>query len=759
MRKADSVAESASVLVKRTMREIRGELANLSTELNLAGSASDREKVYGEIRRRMALLSRRMNKLMEAQNELAARSAAASASKMTGLEVKYSPKRAEAITELVTPAQGENLAAVFTDRMGRNLINSLREATVGMLREQAVAGGSMKDMARDLAARWSQAAKVDDPRFTDASGRTWDTRTYIQMNVRTNTMRVYNDCLLDDVAREVGTDLMRISSGGDPDCDCAAWEGVIISVSGQTKGLPTYEDARNAGCFHPNCTHTLEYVDEVADKKEIELQKAHPVQEGLADDPDAQDERKYEIDQARYMRDNPGMTQEEARIAVDRDNLAASIQSGLVRDDAREIVAKMTDAQVTALCPDGNPPRFEPVKRVRGGTRKEPKYEPERWNRGRRGGVVHVARDADDQRLLEVCGADRVTAPQPPAPTRKPMPPERKPVSKESLMRLAIRSVKDIQAKDFDLKEDELGVAEEAISALNRHLADLGLKRFTKIEFHRNVDWNASVRFGAIKFNIDRLKDAKTRWDKERKDAESRGGRTELVLGERENAIDTIVVHELGHWAQMANNRYKEIGDEYKRAKRNTGKLPSVYAKTNEMEFFAECFTQYHVDRSKLTESQRRMVELVKEGIPAKRLQESARLIERTGKSDGETISLPPISRETAEAIRKVSGVAPTSLTPTVGGDEIRHTFNRHGKHVDGLTKGETQKNQVPITADDIARIGTIINEYDSLSAGSFNETENAPSVKFQKKMEDGTVNTVFVVADSLTYKTMWKKK
>lgn len=400
MRKADSVAESASVLVKRTMREIRGELANLSTELNLAGSASDREKVYDEIRRRMALLSRRMNKLMEAQNELAARSAAASASKMTGLEVKYSPKRAEAITELVTPAQGENLAAVFTDRMGRNLINSLREATVGMLREQAVAGGSMKDMARDLAARWSQAAKVDDPRFTDASGRTWDTRTYIQMNVRTNTMRVYNDCLLDDVAREVGTDLMRISSGGDPDCDCAAWEGVIISVSGQTKGLPTYEDARNAGCFHPNCTHTLEYVDEVADKKEIELQKAHPVQEGLADDPDAQDERKYEIDQARYMRDNPGMTQEEARIAVDRDNLAASIQSGLVRDDAREIVAKMTDAQVTALCPDGNPPAFEPTKRA---TRADPHAADEKWNHGSRGGTVHIGRDADLAHILGIC--------------------------------------------------------------------------------------------------------------------------------------------------------------------------------------------------------------------------------------------------------------------------------------------------------------------------------------------------------------------
>lgn len=410
-RKADSVANSASVLVRQALREIRGELANLSSELNLAGNAQDREKVYAGIRRRMALLSRRMNTLMASQNERAAKSAVESAASMTGLEVKYSPSRAKAICELVTPAQGENIAAVFTDRMGRALINSLREATVGMLREQAVAGGSMKDMARDLAARWAQAAKDEDPKFTDSAGRVWDTKTYIQMNVRTNTMRVYNDVLADTVARETGGDLMRISTGGDPDCDCcAAWEGCIVSLAGKTKGLPTYEDARSGGCFHPNCTHTLEYVDETVDADEIALQKAHPVDTENASDSDAQDERKYQIDQARYMRDNPEMTKEQARVAVDRDNLAASIQSGLVRADAREIVAKMTDAQVTALCPAGNPPAFEPVK----GTKKH--QEPEKWNHGARGGTVHIARDASAEHILEIC---KVTdaADKPPAPT------------------------------------------------------------------------------------------------------------------------------------------------------------------------------------------------------------------------------------------------------------------------------------------------------------------------------------------------------
>ena len=295
-----------------------------------------------------------------------------------------------------------------------------------MLLEQAIAGGSMKDMSRDLAERWSKAANMEDTKFTDASGRVWNTKTYIQMNVRTNTMRVYNDVLADTVARETGGDLMRISTGGDQDCDCAAWEGCIISLTGKTKGFPTYDDARNGGCFHPNCTHTLEYVDETVDAQEIELQKSHPFNESEgsgAESPsiaDAQDERKYEIDQARYMRDNPGMTQEQARVAVDRDNLAASIQGGLIREDAREIVSKMTDAQVTALCPNGNPPAFEPVKiasKRAASSERAASAAVEKWNHGSRGGTVHIARNASAEHILEIC---KVTDAQPPEEPSKP---------------------------------------------------------------------------------------------------------------------------------------------------------------------------------------------------------------------------------------------------------------------------------------------------------------------------------------------------
>lgn len=438
IKKADALAETAAQLVARSVREVRGELAILAKESNIATSAADREAVYKMIKKRMERLSLRLDRLLEVQHLLAAKTAASAASDMTGIEIKFSKRHAQAVLELVSPAQGANLAAVFTDKMSQNLITTLREAVVATLREQAVMGGSMSEAAASMQKRWDNALKnTETPRFTDSAGRVWDTKNYFMMNARTSSMRIYNDCLADDVARETGSDLMRISRhGSDPHCACAAWEGQIISLSGKTKGFPTYEDARRGGCFHPNCVHTLEVVDEVADADEIALQSSHPVNPDLATDPDEQDERKYAIDQERKMKEE-GLTQEKARLAVDRDNLTAAIRTGLIREDASDLVKSLTDAQVTALCPNGNPPRFAPVKRVRGGTRQQPKYEPEKWRKGSQGGVIHITRDTTAQHLAKVANVENAkatipTTPKPTTPTPAPTPAPTKSIAKPS---------------------------------------------------------------------------------------------------------------------------------------------------------------------------------------------------------------------------------------------------------------------------------------------------------------------------------------
>ncbi|MBQ3340943.1 MAG: hypothetical protein IJG84_03535 [Kiritimatiellae bacterium] len=396
VRKADANAVKADAVVREAIRDIRGALAVAATDEPVATSAAARERLFARIRVRMAKLAKRLDDLIRASMNYAGKLAADRASEETGLQVRYSKRHADEVCALLSPAQSENLAAVFTDNMAKRVIGSLRTAVVSAFQENAVAGGTLKGLASAINRKWQRAARRSEVfQFRDAGGRIWDTRTYMAMNTRTNAMRLYNDLLVENIAKATGSDLVRVSRGGDPHCGgCRPWEGMILSVAGETEGLPTYDEAKAAGLFHPNCTHTLEYVDPVADADEIELQRGFPVGEDEATDERAAEARRYRIDQQRYV--NQGLTKEQARIRTDRDNLEDELRHGLVVGNAKEIVDGLTDEQVEALCPGGRPPEFTPTK----GTKKNP--DPERWNHGTRGGVIHISRNTTAEHLVEV---------------------------------------------------------------------------------------------------------------------------------------------------------------------------------------------------------------------------------------------------------------------------------------------------------------------------------------------------------------------
>ena len=400
MRRETTAANDAEAEIRKAQRAIKRDILALTRELDVGGSADARETVIEAVQRRIARLGKRLTRVENAALEYAARAAVADGSQKAGVEVRYSKERADEMIGILAGDRGKNLAAVFTENMAANVIDALRTATVAALRENAVAGGSKKELARALEEKWLGAARDGETfQFVDSGGHVWDTKTYVAMNVRTNAMRVYNDSLADTIGRATGSELVRVSSGGDPDCRlCFPWEGRILSLTGKTEGFPSYEEARETGLFHPNCVHTLEAVDELLDEEEIALQKAHPIDAAEAT-PEELDENRYEIDQDRYRRQ--GMDEEQARLAVDRDNLEASIRAGLLREDARQIVDSMTDAQVTALCPNGNPPSFEPTKKA---TRDDPHAADEKWRHGSRGGTVHIDRHADLAHILDVCG-------------------------------------------------------------------------------------------------------------------------------------------------------------------------------------------------------------------------------------------------------------------------------------------------------------------------------------------------------------------
>ena len=107
--------------------------------------------------------------------------------------------------------------------------------------------------------------------FRDTAGRNWSLSSYVEMAVRTETGRVAIDghtvALLD-----AGQDLVVVSDSPRECPLCRPWEGKVLSLTGATVGglMPsatggpavrvdvagTIGEARSAGLFHPNCTHS-----------------------------------------------------------------------------------------------------------------------------------------------------------------------------------------------------------------------------------------------------------------------------------------------------------------------------------------------------------------------------------------------------------------------------------------------------------------------------------------------------------------------
>lgn len=92
--------------------------------------------------------------------------------------------------------------------------------------------------------------------FTDKAGKKWEMASYVEMAVRTTSQRAALQGHIDR-STEIGHDLMIVSHFGRTCPKCAPWEGVPLSISGNTPGYATLEQAKAAGLFHPRCKHTL----------------------------------------------------------------------------------------------------------------------------------------------------------------------------------------------------------------------------------------------------------------------------------------------------------------------------------------------------------------------------------------------------------------------------------------------------------------------------------------------------------------------
>ncbi|MBP2638211.1 MAG: hypothetical protein H6Q72_4118 [Firmicutes bacterium] len=118
-----------------------------------------------------------------------------------------------------------------------------------------------------------------------------------------------------------------------------------------------------------------------------------------------------------------------------------------------------------------------------------------------------------------------------------------------------------------------------------------------------------------------------------------------------------------------------------------------------------------------------------------------------------ETMPLREVTPEEAATIKKLTHVDVDGFTHEISTNEIRHAINEHGNEIK-----ESERGQLPLTADDLKKIPEIINSYDSIKKGS--PSGSHQSVIYQKRINGSVyyVEAVIPKKGVLRSKTMWKK-
>ncbi|HIV09865.1 MAG TPA: hypothetical protein IAC79_07115 [Candidatus Spyradenecus faecavium] len=179
---------------------------------------------------------------------------------------RFSPEYLQEYLARISPKNAPALAAVFTQSMSASAKEALRLAAVDTFRAAAATGLTARERMKLLQENWAQRAKDTNPfRFVDRAGRRWENARYVQMLARTTAQRVQTAAFCDSMLQG-GYPLARISNdSGNKDCGvCSAWEGRLIDLTAgnlfKKYGAVPLRAAREAGLFHPNCTHRLEYL-------------------------------------------------------------------------------------------------------------------------------------------------------------------------------------------------------------------------------------------------------------------------------------------------------------------------------------------------------------------------------------------------------------------------------------------------------------------------------------------------------------------
>lgn len=151
--------------------------------------------------------------------------AKAFAESITGVNRSANLLLGRATREVLTQKLAEGM-------IGGKALRSARQTIKGVLQEQGLSA------------------------LVDKGGHTWSLDRYAEMLYRTKVVEARNRGLVNRLV-ENGHDLVQVSSHNSSHKECADWEGKILSITGETPGFPTLDDAESSGLFHPNCQHAI----------------------------------------------------------------------------------------------------------------------------------------------------------------------------------------------------------------------------------------------------------------------------------------------------------------------------------------------------------------------------------------------------------------------------------------------------------------------------------------------------------------------
>lgn len=172
-----------------------------------------------------------------------------------GVNAGFNRVHKEAIAALTS-----DTASSFADAIQgvkRNATRLLSSAVKQEIKQKIATGMIQGSTVRDVA-KQIKGTLADEgiTAIVDSRGRQWELDTYGEMLYRTKVVEARNLGMANGIA-ENGYDLAQVSIHHTLHQACAVWEGVIVSINGNTPGYPTLQDAEDAGLFHPNCEHAI----------------------------------------------------------------------------------------------------------------------------------------------------------------------------------------------------------------------------------------------------------------------------------------------------------------------------------------------------------------------------------------------------------------------------------------------------------------------------------------------------------------------